>query len=107
MREFTTVSERKLWGALSGSRLLGVAFRRQMPLGRSGFIGDFVAPALKLVVEVQGSIHQHSRRADVRRERKLRRLGYSVVCLDAELVMRDLAAAVERVRRVVAELMGE
>jgi very-short-patch-repair endonuclease len=97
LRVSPTVSERKLWAALSGRRLLGIVFRRQVPLGDSGFIGDFVAPALKLVVEVDGSAHQHTRRADARRDEK-RRLGYVVLRLEAEVVLRDLMGAVARVK---------
>jgi very-short-patch-repair endonuclease len=106
LRLSPTLSERKLWSALSARRLLGVVFRRQVPLGDSGFIGDFVAPALKLVVEVEGSIHQHKRRADARREEKLRRLGYRVLRLDAEMVMRDLPSALVRIREEVMRISG-
>ena len=95
-----TLSERKLWLALSAGRVLGVVFRRQVPIG-GRFIGDFVAPAFKLVVEVDGSAHIHRRRADARRDEKLRRLGYQVLRLEAELVLSDLPAAVARVREAV------
>ena len=37
---------------------------------------DFLAPAGKLVVEIEGPYHQRTRTADARRERKLVRLGY-------------------------------
>jgi very-short-patch-repair endonuclease len=76
-------------------------FRRQVPLVGSAFIADFFAPALRLVVEVDGSAHEHRRRADARRDEKLRRLGYHVLRVDAALVMRDLAGAVAFVRAAV------
>jgi very-short-patch-repair endonuclease len=102
LREFPTVSERKPWLALSGGQL-GVSFRRQVPLlGR--FIADFFAPPLRLVVEVDGSVHERTRRADARRDEKLARLGYHVLRLDAELVLRDLPAAVARLREAVEGL---
>jgi very-short-patch-repair endonuclease len=106
LRFSPTVSERKLWNALSAGRVLGVVFRRQVPLRGASFIGDFVAPALKLVVEVAGSIHEHTRRADARREQKLQRLGYHMLRIDAELVMRDLPRAVARIRAEVTRLSG-
>jgi very-short-patch-repair endonuclease len=99
LREFATILERKLWQALSGGKA-GVCFRGQMLLeGR--YIADFYAPALRLVLEVDGSVHQHTRRADARREHRLRRLGYVVLRLDAELVVQDLPSAVARVREAV------
>jgi very-short-patch-repair endonuclease len=75
-----------------------------VPLAGSRFIGDFVAPALKLIVEIDGSAHVHRRRADGRRDEKLGRLGYRVLRLDAELVVHDLPAAVARVREAVEAL---
>jgi very-short-patch-repair endonuclease len=84
-----------LWSALSG-RKLGVQFRRQVPLaGR--YVVDFCAPAVRLVVEVDGRCHARKRQADARRDAELKALGYRVVRVAAELVMRDLVAAVEAV----------
>ncbi len=93
LRATPTVSEARVWLAVSGNKL-GVAFRRQVPVGHR-FIVDFLAPSLKLVVEVDGSAHEHRRRADARRDEKLRRLGYRVLRLEAQAVMRDLAGALE------------
>jgi very-short-patch-repair endonuclease len=59
-----------------------------------------------LVVEIDGGCHAERGDADARRERALERAGYRVVRLAAELVMRDLDAAVARVRAAVAELCG-
>ena len=52
MRSALTPSEEKLWAEIRGGRL-GVSFRRQFPLGN--YIADFAAPAVKLVVEVDGA----------------------------------------------------
>ncbi|MBE7483347.1 MAG: DUF559 domain-containing protein [Polyangiaceae bacterium] len=49
-------------------------------------------------MEVDGGYHQRRRGADARRERALRRLGYRVLRLDAELVLGALEAALDRVR---------
>jgi very-short-patch-repair endonuclease len=76
------------------------SFRRQVVLAHC-YIADFFATALGLIVEVDGNVHIHRRRADARRDDKLRRLGYHVLRLDAELVMRDLPAAVASVRAAV------
>jgi crossover junction endodeoxyribonuclease RuvC len=74
-----------------------VRFRRQVVIG-SSFIADFTAPAARLVVEVDGGYHAERRAADARRDRKLRRLGWRVVRLDAELVVERLPEAVARIR---------
>ena len=104
LREFATVSERRLWQALSGGKA-GVRFRRHVVLG-GRYIADFYAPAVRLVVEVEGSVHELTRRPDARREHWLRRMGYVVLRLDAGLVMRDLPSAVTCVRRAVKVRRG-
>jgi very-short-patch-repair endonuclease len=96
MRHVPTDSEARLFAALRAGKL-GVVFRRQVPVGHR-FIVDFLAPAARVVVEVDGGYHEQRRRADARRDDKLRRLGYRVLRLSAELVMADLPAAVAQVR---------
>jgi len=95
-RSQLTESEARLWSALN-ARQLGVSFRRQVPLAGQ-FIADFFAPAIGLIVEVDGAIHARKHGSDARRDLKLRRAGFRVVRISAELVLRDLPAAVARVR---------
>jgi len=93
MRGAPTLTEEILWQVLRGSRL-GVAFRRQVIVDR--FILDFVAPSIRLVVEVDGGYHGHAarQRADARRDRDLRRAGYRVVHVSGEMVQARLGDAV-------------
>ncbi|RYZ01020.1 MAG: DUF559 domain-containing protein [Myxococcales bacterium] len=73
--------------ALLQRRQLGVVFRRQVVvLGR--YIADFLAPSVKLIVEVDGGYHARRGAADARRDEALRRAGYRVVRVPAELVLR-------------------
>ncbi len=95
-RSRLTESEARLWSALK-ARQLGVSFRRQVPVAGL-FIADFLAPSIKLIVEVDGAIHARKQRPDTRRDRKLKRAGFRVVRVSAELVLSDLAAAVALVR---------
>ena len=78
MRFNGTDTERALWRCLSGKQL-GVAFRRQVVVAR--YVVDFLAPAVKLVVEVDGGYHRQRVAADARRTRVLERLGYRVLRL--------------------------
>jgi very-short-patch-repair endonuclease len=98
MRHAQTETEAALWRCLAGKQL-GVAFRRQAVIDR--FIVDFVAPAIKVVVEVDGGYHVRRAAADARRTRVSEWLGYSVVRVSAELVWHNLAEAVEVVRQAV------
>ena len=94
MREQPTTE--RYWAELSGGKL-GVWFRRQVVIGAS--IVDFLAPARKLVVEVDGGYHADVRRqrADARRDKRLERAGYRVVRVSAALEHADLRAAVLQV----------
>jgi very-short-patch-repair endonuclease len=101
MRASLTPSEAALWAAIRGNQL-GVRFRRQVVIG-SSFIADFAAPSVRVVVEVDGGYHTERRAADARRDRKLRRLGWRVVRLDARLVVERLSEAVARIRAMLGQ----
>ncbi len=91
-----TRSEALLWRRLVNGKL-GISFRRQAVIANR-FIVDFLAPSVRLVVEVDGGYHCERGRADARRDEKLRRLGYRVLRLEAELVEREIERAVELVQ---------
>jgi very-short-patch-repair endonuclease len=58
------------------------------------------------VVEVDGPYHEGRRDADMRRDRALARGGYTVLRLDADLVMRDVTGATARIREAIAQLQS-
>jgi very-short-patch-repair endonuclease len=62
------------------------------------FIVDFLAPRPRVIVEVDGGYHATRVGADAPRDRKLARLGYRVVRVDADLIRRDVQAAVNQIR---------
>ena len=99
MRHSATASEEALWRSLSGSKL-GVSFKRQVVVG-GRFIVDFLASSAKLAVEVDGPYHSQRIGRDASRQRALERLGYRVLRLEAELVLQDLPAALEEIRKAL------
>jgi len=99
MRHNLTETESQLWRQLAGSAL-GVAFKRQVPIGR--YIPDFVAPAAKLIVEVDDRSHELRRTADARRDRNLARRGYRVLRLPARLVRRNVEQAVSLIKAALS-----
>lgn len=89
-----------LWGALRDRRFGGIKFRRQHVL--FPFIVDFYAPSLKLVVEVDGGYHLDRVSADALRDAELAATyGARVVRIDANLVERDLPAALATLRNAL------
>jgi very-short-patch-repair endonuclease len=98
-----TPSERALWALLRAGQC-GVYFRRQVPL-LGCCIVDFLAPAAKLVVEVDGAYHlaPARRSAEARRDHRLEKAGFRVLRLTAELVLAQPAKARELVLKALAE----
>jgi len=90
MRKALTEAELKLWNELRAHRLMGLGFRRQLPI--SGYIADFACPEKKLIVEVDGSQHGEIGHADAdaRRDRELTTLGWTVLRFWNDDILRDI-----------------
>ena len=88
LRAEPTPSEQQLWASIRGSRLAGLKFRRQHPIGR--FVIDFHCPEKRLAVEVDGGIHAGQESADEERQRIVEAMGIRFVRLPAAQVEADL-----------------
>jgi len=102
MRMQMTPSEAALWRAICAGQL-GVVFRRQYVIG-GRYIADFAAPAVRLVVEVDGEYHGRRAAGDARRDRRLERLGWRVVRVSSEAALRDVRVAVAAIRGAIVAL---
>jgi very-short-patch-repair endonuclease len=83
-----TDAERKLWQALRKRQLLGMKFRRQVPIGR--YFVDFVCFEKKLVIEVDGSQHKELFEYDGKRTAWLNSRGFKVLRLWNNDVLNNL-----------------
>jgi very-short-patch-repair endonuclease len=101
MRRQPTSAEEVLWGALQKKQVAGLKFRRQHPVGR--FVLDFYCPAHKLVVEVDGGVHDAQQERDAARTEMLETYGYRVLRFRNEEVMQDLPDVVRRIAAVVTD----
>ena len=79
LRKNMTPAEVELWEALKGNKLNGAKFRRQHPI--SQFIVDFYCHKYRLVIELDGSVHdlEDQKERDVGREAMLKDLGLKVI----------------------------
>ena len=104
LRRSMSPSNRRLWSALRCRQVFGVKFRRESLV--RGFIADFRAPAIKLVIEVDGSDHGLRHEADLGRDDAFLRLGYTVLRFPARPLRTDagLLAALREIRRTVLHL---
>ena len=98
LRKDLTSAEAKLWSVLKSKKLDGIKFRCQHPVGN--FILDFYCPAYKLVIEVDGEIHNHQTDRDRARTSKLEEYGYKVIRFGNEQVLNNLPEVLAEIRRV-------
>jgi very-short-patch-repair endonuclease len=75
----------------------GPRFRRQHPIGP--YVADFYCSEARLVIEVDGADHSEDRQIvhDQRRDAYMRGLGYEVLRIPANEIMRDADEAADGV----------
>jgi type I restriction enzyme R subunit len=97
LRREQTPAEAALWERLRDRQILGVKFRRQCPVSR--YIADFCSKDPRLVVEVDGEVHEDETqiRHDLNRDAYLRSLGYTVIRLPNHQVLQNRAAALKEI----------
>ena len=97
MRDAPTKAEAILWNALRERQLGGMRWRFQHPV--EVYILDFYCPACKLVVELDGSIHDLSSVAerDEERQRHLEAYGYKVLRFRNAQVEQNLPEVQEQI----------
>lgn len=94
MRHAPTPAERVLWERLRDRRLAGVKFRRQYSIER--FIVDFIALRPRLIVEVDGPIHEYTPEEDAIRQEYLESLRYRVIRFANDEVLHTLDGVIEK-----------
>ncbi len=77
LRKHSTLSEVLLWNKLKKRQVYGLDFDRQKIIGN--YIVDFYCPALKLVIEIDGSSHDNKIKYDLVRDKYLHNLGLKVI----------------------------
>ena len=97
MRREPTQAEDTLWQRVRNRQVAGAKFRRQQAIG--SFIVDFVCIEHRLVIEVDGSIHDlpAQQSYDARRQGYLEDLGYRVVRFTNHDVLQTLESVVESI----------
>jgi very-short-patch-repair endonuclease len=102
LRRESTPAEQVLWEAVPGRQLDGLKFRRQYAIGP--YVLDFSCVEHRLVVELDGSVHDVADRAayDAGRTEDLAAYGYRVLRFRNDAVFADLASILDTVRRAAA-----
>lgn len=79
LRKRMTPYEERLWRLLRNRALHGFKFRRQQPI--DGYVADFCCFEKRLIVELDGAIHnkESQREYDKERDAHLRKQGFMVL----------------------------
>ena len=87
LRQEANLPERRAWETLRLLRKEGHAVRRQVPI--TGLTVDFAIRSVRLVIEIDGSIHDREdvKLDDAARDERLRAEGWRILRLSAETAM--------------------
>ncbi len=101
LRRQMTQEEKILWQHIRANRLNGLHFRRQQII--DGFIADFYCHAARLVIEVDGEIHQQQTEYDAERDRDLLERGLRLLRIKNEEVRQNLNSVLMRIATACCE----
>jgi very-short-patch-repair endonuclease len=107
LRKDETKAEKILWNKLNKNQMMGLQFRRRHPINR--FIADFYCARIKLVIEVDGSIHElpENEAYDIGRSEILNDFGITVIRFSNEQIINDIENTVIKIRNIVKPLLNE
>jgi very-short-patch-repair endonuclease len=97
MRSAPTKSEASMWTALRGNKFHGLHFRRQHVI--LGYIVDFYCAKLKLVIEIDGGVHNTQIIVDGIRQTALEKAGLRVVRVGSFEVENDIGSVLKILRK--------
>ena len=88
MRKNQTLSEQKIWEVLKNKQINNLKFLRQKIL--ADFIVDFYCHELKLVIEIDGEIHDKQKERDTERENYLKeRFNLSIIRYTNDFILKN------------------
>jgi very-short-patch-repair endonuclease len=104
MRKTMTRAEVIPWVRLRNRNLGGYRFNRQVAIGP--FIVDFLCRARKLIVEVDGTLHEDTKHYDARRTAFLVSKGYHMTHFWNEDVYGDVDDVLQRILERLENITG-
>lgn len=107
LRQNMTTAEKRLWEELRNRKFMGLKFLRQHPFiyqmdknEPRYFIADFYCAEKKLLIEVDGKIHDFQKEEDEHREDVLKSMNMNILRIKNEEI-EDM----ERVKEMIREFM--
>lgn len=98
LRRNMTNAEKLLWQELRSKKILNLTFRRQHPVNM--FIADYYCHKARLVIEIDGSIHEieGSREKDKGREEEFEKFGIKTIRFTNDEIYESMARVIEDIK---------
>jgi leucyl-tRNA synthetase len=100
-RQPQTEAEDKLWQLVRNNQL-GFKIRRQHPIGT--YIADFICLDKKLIIEIDGAIHNETKEYDENRTAVLNQLGFEVIRFTNNEIENNIDAVVASIKTKCASI---
>ncbi|PTX45187.1 very-short-patch-repair endonuclease [Christiangramia gaetbulicola] len=99
LRKSLTPAEAFLWKQIQNKKLEGRKFRRQHSI--ENYIADFYCPQERLVIELNGEVHNNetAREYDRKRTEVLNNLGITVIRFENKMVFENLHYVLDEIRQ--------
>lgn len=108
LRKNPTRAEMVLWEHIRNRQILGIKFRRQVPLnyGDYRFIPDFCSFEKRIIIEVDGGIHNDPfvKEYDKIREDVLKNGGYRIVRFSNDEIIFSIEKTMEKLINFIREI---
>lgn len=104
LRQNSTEAEKLLWQKLRNNQVENLKFRRQHPLDK--YIADFYCHEKKLVIELDGDIHddKEKQKDDFNRTYALQEFGITVLRFKNEEVKNNIGLVIEQIKTTAERL---
>lgn len=101
---YGTQAEKSLWEVLRNRQVKNFKFRRQHPL--INYIVDFCCDEKKLIIEIDGSIHDLAENVeyDKQRQVELESAGYTVIRFENKEVLKNISYVVNKIIDIASSL---
>ena len=104
MRKIETRAEKLLWIRLRNRQVAGFKFRRQHPIGY--FVSDFYCHEIKLIIELEGKIHDKKEQKEYDKLRKelIETWGYKIINFRNRQIYNDIENVMQCVKETALKI---
>ena len=101
LRKTMTIPEKLLWDKLKEKQICGLHFRRQHPI--EFFVADFYCHQIRLVVEIDGEIHNQQEEYDDGRSAEMEKFDIKIIRFENWEVENELENVITQIKIIVNE----